>query len=281
LNADERIQYALDHYRETEKLLLEANFYQNAPEWLTREFAFGVSVGVQQSDHERFKALYDAGACLFTVDVAHGHHILVKKMIQYMRDSVGEAICIVAGNVATSEAATALKEWGADIIKVGIGPGSVCETRKNTGVGVPQLKAIRVIRRALPNTPLIADGGIKHNGDLPKALKYANAVMVGSLVAGTSETPGHVYQNDQGEFYKVYGGSASGERKVENGGNNSFVEGVIKLVPFKGKVKYILRKANDAIRSSMSYSGVADLSTFRSESVLEDIGSGGKSESKL
>jgi IMP dehydrogenase len=158
---------------------------------------------------------------------------------------------------------------------------SVCETRKNTGVGVPQLKAIRDIRRIHAKVPIIADGGIKHYGDVPKALKYANGVMVGSMIAGTSETPGHVYKNDKGEFYKVYGGSASGERKVENGGDNSFVEGVIKIVPFKGKVKYIIYGVKDAIRSSMSYSGAPDLKTFRERAIMFDIGSGGKSESKI
>ena len=264
------------------------------PKWMTPEYSVGVSLGVQPLDKIRFEKLYAAGARLFCIDVAHGHHILVKRMIEYIRgfeekeiesqdddDYDYYKICIIAGNVATYRGAKDLKEWGADIIKIGIGPGSVCETRKNTGVGVPQLKALREIRRHLPELPLIADGGIKHNGDIPKALKYANACMVGSLIAGTSETPGHVYQNDKGEFYKVYGGSASGERKVENGRDNSFVEGVIKLVPFRGKVKFILRKAKDCIRSSMSYSGAGDLTTFKHKSILIDMGSGAKQESKI
>jgi IMP dehydrogenase len=275
LNHQERIEYALDQYKQT-KILLQKTDVELNP------YTFGVSVGVQESDKERFEALFEAGACLFTVDVAHGHHLLVKNMIEFMRNAIyGKDICIIAGNVATEQAAGALKEWGADIVKIGIGPGSVCETRKNTGVGVPQLKAIRAIRNAYPDLPTIADGGIKYYGDLPKALKYSNAVMVGSLIAGTTETPGHVYQNDKGEFYKVYGGSASGERKVENGGNNSFVEGVIKLVPFRGKVKYIIHKSSDSIRSSMSYSGANNLEEFRSKAIMADIGSGGRTESKL
>jgi len=202
-------------------------------------------------------------------------------MLEYMRSEYDNDICIIAGNVATAKAASDLKLWGADIVKCGIGPGGPCETRKNTGVGVPQLKALREIRLGCPHLPIIADGGIKHNGDIPKALKYANAVMVGSLISGTSETPGHVCQNENGEYYKVYGGSASGERKVENGKSNEFVEGIIKIVPFRGKVKYILRKAKDSLRSSMSYSGTGDLPTFRKKSVMVDIGSGAQAESKI
>jgi len=105
--------------------------------------------------------------------------------------------------------------------------------------------------------------------------------MVGSLIAGTSETPGHVYENEDGEHYKVYGGSASGERKVDNGGQNAFVEGVVKTVKFKGKAKYILQKAKESIQTCISYSGADNLEDFRYVSVLVDISSGSKSESKL
>ena len=255
---------------------------QELPPWITEKYLIGVSVGVKQDEYKRFVQLWDNGARLFCVDVAHGHHILVKKMVQWMRAyAKDKEICIIAGNVATPEGAFDLKSWGADIVKVGIGPGSRCETRKNTGVGVPQLKAIRDIRTACPDLPIISDGGIKYCGDIPKALKYANAVMIGSFVAGTSETPGHVYQNDKEEFYKVYGGSASGENKVQNGRANTFVEGMVKEVPFKGKVKFILRKAKNCIQSSLSYSGVTNLATFRHKAIMVDIGSGAKSESKL
>ena len=246
-----------------------------------KQMVVGVSIGVQDDDKERLKCLYSAGARLIVIDVAHGHHVLMKNMLQYIRGEYGDELCLIAGNVATSEGARALMSWGADIVKVGIGPGSACETRKNTGAGVPQLRAIRNVRKGNPNAIIISDGGIKHNGDIPKALKYANAVMVGSFIAGTSETPGHVYQNDKGEFYKVYGGSASGERKVENGRKNAFVEGVVKIVPFRGKVKFILRKSKDCIQSSFSYSGSRNLPDFMEDAILEDIGSGGKQESKI
>lgn len=274
----ERIKSSINDFVETVSILTENGYYENNNH---NPFHIGVSVGVQEDDYIRFEELYGAGARLFTVDVAHGHHILVKKILSHMRMFAGDKICIIAGNVATVEGAEDLYTWGADIIKVGIGPGAVCITRKNTGVGVPQLKAIRNINREMPHIPIISDGGIKDYGDIPKALKYANAVMVGSLIAGTSETPGHVYQNDQGEYYKVYGGSASGERKVENGGSNAFVEGVVKIVPFKGKVKYILRKAQDSIQSSMSYSGAENMEIFRKKSILADISSGARQESKI
>lgn len=243
---------------------------------------FGVSVGVKEYEKERFLALYNLDLIdIYVVDVAHGHHVLVKNMIKYMRDIAGDSIYIIAGNIATPEAAKDLISWGASAIKVGIGPGAACMTRRNTGVGVPQLKAIREIRQSVPDCYMISDGGIKYTGDIPKALKYADSVMVGSLISGTSETPGFVYENENEEHYKVYGGSASGERKVQNGGNHSFVEGVVKTVKFKGKVKYILKKCKENLQSCMSYCGSHDLDEFRKKAILVDIGSGARSESKI
>ncbi len=247
-------------------------------------YSFGVSVGVKETEMRRFDELLNFDAKIFTVDVAHGHHILVKEMIEYMRNQSKikhKHIVIIAGNVATPVGAYDLMSWGADIIKCGIGPGSACATRRNTGAGIPQLKAIRDIRKALPDIILISDGGIRDYGDIPKALKYSDAVMIGGLIAGTSETPGHVYQNPEGKFYKVYGGSASGENKTSNGQENTFVEGTVKPVPFKGKVKYILRNIKENLQSSMSYSGANDMGEFRKKSIMVKIGSGGKSESKL
>lgn len=240
----------------------------------------GVSVGVKDNDHERFQKLYEARARIFCIDVAHGHHVLVKNMISWIKSQVDDAI-IIAGNTATPDGAKDLVAWGADIVKVGVGPGNVCQTRKETGVGLPQLSVLEEIRTACPEIYMIADGGIKNTGDIAKALKYANAVMLGSFIAGTSETPGHVYENPDGQFYKVYGGSASGERKVENGREHSFVEGVVKMVPFRGHVKYILRKIKQNLQSSFSYSGASNLKEFQVKSVLRKISSGGKQESKI
>jgi IMP dehydrogenase len=242
---------------------------------------FGVSVGVQESDKERFDKLYEAGAKIFCVDVAHGHHVLVKKMISWIRGKCFNTVCIIAGNVATPQGARDLVEWGADIVKIGIGPGDVCMTRKNTGVGVPQLYALKEIRNTCPNIVMIADGGIKSTGDIAKALKYANAVMVGSFIAGTSETPGHVYENPEGQYYKVYGGSASGERKVQNGQHHKHVEGIVKMVPFRGKAKFILRKIKENLQSAFSYSGAMTLPEFQNKAILKEISGGAKQESKL
>ena len=245
----------------------------------------GVSVGVKELERERFKELYNCGAKIFTVDVAHGYHLFVREMIDYMREIAGDGICIIAGNIATPKAVEDLMWWGADIVKVGIGSGGRCVTRKNTGVGVPQLKAIRDIRNNFDHSYgelyIISDGGIRLSGDITKALKYSNAVMVGSYIAGTSETPNHVYEDDSGKFYKIYGGSASGERKVENGNKNDFVEGVVSKVEFRGHAKHILRKTSDCIKSAMSYSGSTSLREFRGKCKLIDIGSGGKAESRL
>lgn len=240
----------------------------------------GVSIGVKEHDKKRFEKLFNRGASIFCIDVAHGHHVLVKNMIQWIRKS-SKGVCLIAGNIATHEAASDLIEWGADIIKVGIGPGEVCRTRKNTGVGVPQLSALERIRESNPKSIIISDGGIKTTGDIAKALKYANAVMLGNFLAGSTETPGHVYQTPDDQLYKVYGGSASGERKVQNGRDNSFVEGVVKMVPFKGHVKYILKQIRENLQSSLSYSGANNLSEFREKAVLMEISGGAKSESKL
>lgn len=255
----------------------------------------GVSVGVQESDKQRFIDLLEAGAKTFCIDIAHGHHKKMKDMLHFMNKSINgvyltqsnkvvnrEDVLIIAGNVATDIGAQDLFSWGANVVKVGIGPGSCCQTRNNTGVGVPQLHALKEIREACGKDALIiSDGGLKTSGDVAKALKYANAVMVASMISGTTETPGHVYENEKGQFYKVLGGSASGERKVQNGGKKTFVEGMVKEVPFRGKVKFILRNIHQCLQSSFSYSGAFNLKEFQEKAVLKPISGGTKSESKL
>lgn len=240
----------------------------------------GVSVGVKEEEKRRFLKLYEAGAKVFCIDVAHGHSVLVKEMIEYMRRNAKD-IYIIAGNIATSKAAKDLSNWGADALKCGIGPGEICITRKMTGVGVPQLHALMEIKESEIGVPVISDGGIKTPGDVAKALKYSNAVMIGSLFSGTTETPGNVYKNTEGQFYKTYGGSSSGENKVKSGGQNSFVEGVIKTVPFKGHLKYIIKEIEEGLRSSFSYSGAINLKEFQRRAVLRQISSGAKIESKI
>ena len=257
----------------------------------------GVSIGVQEEDKERFQALYDAGARIFCIDVSHGHHTNVHDMLRWInnelflwdRSSRGQ-VCLIAGNIATAEAAYDLAEWGADVVKVGIGPGRVCQTRQRTGVGVPQLYAIRdvyeEIQRQHLDIKIIADGGITSSGDVAKALKYADAVMVGSVLAGTSETPGNVYPEPgtnlvNRQYYKVYGGSASMENKVSNGEKSRFVEGEMIKVPFKGHVKYILREIEDGVRSAFSFVGAYCLKEFRDNCELHLMSTSGRIESKI
>ena len=241
----------------------------------------GVSIGVQEEDKERFDKLYEAGARIFCIDVAHGHHVLVKNMLGYIGLLGLTDIKVIAGNIATGNAAEDLSQWGANIVKVGIGPGSVCTTRQRTGVGVPQLSALEDVYYRLKvlksNTKIIADGGIVNIGDIPKALKYADAVMIGSMFAGTAETPGNAYRNSEGQYYKVYGGSASAENK----GKNTFVEGMMKTVPFRGKVKYVLREIADGIRSAFSYVGANNLTEFKQKCDFIQITDGGTRESKI
>lgn len=252
------------------------------------QFRCGVSIGIKEEDKDRAKALYEAGARIFCIDIAHGHSIMMKEMIEHLKSTIAnnflskeDRAIIIAGNIATSEGANDLQKWGADIVKCGLGPGKMCWTRSATATGVPQLFALKEIFESNPNIPLIADGGIKESGDIVKALKYANAVMVGSFISGTSETPGHVYQNEKGEFYKTYSGSASAEAKIKTGGDNSFVEGKMSIVSFKGKLKYIIRKAKQGIQSGFSYSGAKNLKEFREKSEFIYLSGGGKSESKL
>lgn len=248
----------------------------------------GVSIGVKEEDKQRFESLAQAGATTFCIDVAHGHHILVKKMLHWINSQFFQwdranrgNITLMAGNIATANAYHDLRDWGADAVKVGIGPGNVCLTRRNTGVGVPQLHALECVHSASTSdsTPIsiIADGGISSVGDVAKALKYADAVMIGSMLSGTTETPGKVFRGEDGSFYKTYGGSASGENK----GSNQFVEGMMKTVKFHGKSKYILREIEHGLKSAFSYVGANNLKEFQQKCEFIDISSGAQKESKL
>lgn len=252
--------------------LVESDEYNNPRR------SVGVSIGVREEDKGRAEKLYEAGARIFCIDVAHGHHVLVKNMVKHLKSY--DDICIIAGNIATQEAIKDLEDWGTDIAKVGIGPGSVCMTRKNTGVGVPQFSALKEIS-AIANIPIIADGGIKCVGDIVKALIFADAVMIGSFIAGTSETPGKVFRDEENRFYKVYGGSASGETKIVNGKETRFVEGITKSVPFQGHVNHILREIKQGIQSAFSYTGANTLKEFQTKVKWDVISSNGKEESKL
>jgi len=267
-------------------------FARDLFDWINH-YSVGVSIGVNfDEDIRRAIKLYDAGARIFSIDIAHGHSEKMRDMIIGLRSAL-DAIhtpyihtpYIIAGNIATREAAIDLAEWGASCVKIGIGPGSVCQTRNNTGAGVPQLYAIQEAKAGLDtckrDVQMIADGGIKTTGDIVKALAYADAVMLGSFLSGTIETPGHVYEDPEGNYYKIFGGSASGENKVNNGKNKQFVEGVVKMVPFRGHVKYILKKIHENVQSGISYGGGHDLLSFKHKVEFIEIGEDGRNESKI
>jgi len=239
-------------------------------------YCCGVSLGVGDDAADRCKELYNSGARMFCIDVAHGHHRHVKDMLQYIRAQNYHGIYLIAGNVATSDGAYDLVEWGADCVKVGIAGGSVCHTNNNTGVGMPQLYALQKIKECLikqgkTNIKLIADGGVTCGGDICKAMKYADAVMIGGFISGTTETPGKVFRDENGQYYKIYSGSASGENKESNGASTDFIEGITKKVPFKGHVKYILKEIADGLRSSFSYVGARTLKEFQEKCEFHTI----------
>ena len=219
------------------------------------------SVGVGTEAHARAEALVKAGAQILTIDIAHGHSTSMLETLKWLRDQFGDSVDLIAGNVATPEATKDLIEAGADAIKVGIGPGSMCTTRLITGAGVPQLTAVAwcatVAKEA--GVPLIADGGLKTSGDVVKALVAgADSVMLGSLLAGTLETPGEVHQG-----HKAYRGMASRAAQTSwRGGlpEGMAPEGEATLVAIKGTVRDVIGEMAGGLRSGMSYVNAAQLS---------------------
>ncbi|HJW72651.1 MAG TPA: guanosine monophosphate reductase [Geothrix sp.] len=216
-----------------------------------------VSVGTAEAEMERVEALKDAGAQYFCVDVAHGHARYVGKMVKRMREILPNE-CIMAGNVATYAGADYLASVKADIVKVGIGPGSVCTTRLKTGFGVPQLTAIKECSRA--DRSIVADGGIRTPGDVVKALAFgADFVMIGGMLAGTRPTPGEPLRDDAGTpTRKVYRGMASQEVADDHlGGLTGWktAEGVATEVPYREDEDEILADIVGGLRSGLTYAG--------------------------
>ena len=216
-----------------------------------------VSVGTSEKEMERVEALKDAGAEYFCVDVAHGHAQYVGKMIKRMRQMLPNQ-CIMAGNVATYAGADYLASVRADIVKVGIGPGSVCTTRIKTGFGVPQLTAIQECARC--DRSIVADGGIRYAGDIVKALAFgADFVMVGGMLAGTRPTPGEPILDAQGQpTHKSYRGMASKEAADDHlGGLTGWktAEGVATKVPYREDEEEIIADIVGGLRSGLTYAG--------------------------
>jgi len=232
------------------------------------------SIGVSGENKNRLKALVDAGTQIICIDIAHGHHKLMADTINMCKKF---NVDVIAGNIATTEAAKFLCENGADAIKVGIGPGSMCTTRINTGFGVPQVTAIEDACSVAKeydacsvakeyDIPVIADGGIQNSGDVAKALAVgADSVMIGALFAGCKETPGTIHK--EGNFpnyhlYKRYRGSASLESKQLRNDEKRNVEGVSSTIDYKGPAKYVIRNIEDGIRSAFSYAGATNMKEF-------------------
>ena len=237
-------------------------------EWFENPL-IGAAIGVTKDYVERTKELVFSGCNVILIDVAHGHHKLVKEALGRLKNEVEGEFEIIAGCVATGEGTKDLCEWGADAIRVGIGNGSLCETRLRTGVGIPQVSAIIdcVTIADSYDVPIIADGGIRTVGDVCKGLGCgADSIMLGSLLSGTKETPGEIekigeWPNEQ--LFKKYRGSASLDSKLDRGEDKN-VEGNHKVIPYKGKVKRIIGDIEDGIRSSCSYVGASSLEEFRS-----------------
>lgn len=227
---------------------------------VSRTEKIAAAIGMSGDFERRAAALVSAGATVLCVDVAHGHHKMMETCLKTLKDSLGEEIHIMAGNVATLEAFDALSEWGADSIRVGIGGGSICSTRIVTGHGMPTFQSILECSKTSYDTKIIADGGIKTTGDMVKALAAgADFVMVGSMLSGTDETPGEVLVGAKGEKYKEYRGMASKEAQRDWRGKSSTPEGVATMVPYKGSVVDILQDINGGIRSGLSYTGVRSI----------------------
>jgi IMP dehydrogenase len=231
----------------------------------------GAAIGVSGDFEERAEELYDAGANILCIDIAHGHHTLMQQAIKAVRDVLGDSVHIMAGNVATLQAFEDLSEWGADSIRVGVGGGSICSTRVMTGHGLPTLQSVIDCAKSDSNALLIADGGIKQTGDIIKAIAAgADMVMLGSMLAGTDESPGETFYVD-GVKCKSYRGMASAAAQIDWRGHVASEEGVSHRVTTKGPVNNILNSIEKALRSGMSYSGAANLSVFRAKADMVKI----------
>ena len=227
----------------------------------------GGAIGISGDFYDRAEALVEEGCDILCLDVAHGHHVLMKQALHKLVERFGGKIHLMAGNVATLKAFNDLSDWGADSIRVGVGGGSICSTRVQTGHGVPTLQSVFDCAVSDRDTILIADGGIKNSGDMVKALAAgADFVMCGSLLAGTTESPGDVICYSDGQApRKVYRGMASREAQKTWRGRVGSVEGVSTTVTCRGKVSDVLHDLEWGIRSGLSYSGAHDLIQLRAK----------------
>ena len=273
----------------------KAESYPNACKDGFGRLRVGAAVGTAADTPERAAALVDAGADVLVLDTAHGHS---RNVLQHLRRLKAEHpdLQVIGGNVATAEAARALAEAGADGVKVGIGPGSICTTRIVTGIGVPQVSAVAEAVAALQDhdVPVIADGGVRFSGDLAKAVAAgAHAVMMGSLFAGTEEAPGEV-ELYQGRTYKSYRGmgslgamssrQSSSDRYFQDasqGAEKLVPEGIEGRVPYKGPASAVIHQLMGGLRSAMGYTGSPDIETMRRQPRFVRVTPAGMSESHV
>jgi IMP dehydrogenase len=253
----------------------------------------GAAVGVGEDNDERIELLVNAGVDVLVVDTAHGHSQGILDRVKWIKKNYPN-VDVIGGNIATAAAAKALAEYGADAVKVGIGPGSICTTRIVAGVGVPQITAISNVAQALKGTgiPCIADGGVRFSGDISKALAAgASSVMMGSMFAGTEEAPGEVILF-QGRSYKSYRGmgslgamaDGSADRYFQDAASKTdkFVpEGIEGRVPYKGSVLAILYQLVGGVRQSMGYCGCLTIDELREKAEFVEITSAGMRESHV
>ena len=279
----------------TVKDMNNAQTYPLACKDSSGQLRVGASVGTSADTDDRVAALVTAGVDVLVVDTAHGHSKNVLNRVKWIKEHYPQ-VDVIGGNIATGEAALALLEAGADAVKVGIGPGSICTTRIVTGIGVPQISAIANVAAALKESglPLIADGGIRFSGDLSKAVAAgANAVMMGSMFAGTEEAPGEV-ELYQGRTYKSYRGmgslgamtktQGSSDRyfqSAEDGAEKLVPEGIEGRVPYKGPLAAIVHQLMGGLRSAMGYTGSVDVETMRSKPQFVRVTAAGMHESHV
>ena len=222
------------------------------------------AIGVTGDYLERAEALLAVGTDILCIDVAHGHHSLVKKALETLRNEYDNNIYIIAGNVCTLEGINDVSDWGADAVRCNIGGGSICSTRLVTGHGLPGLQTIFDCARTDREVKIIADGGIKTSGDIVKALAAgADFVMCGSLLAGTTESPGKVLSLPDNTRVKEYRGMASKDAQLNWRNKTSTPEGVASYIPFKGSVIDILKDLEGGIKSGLSYTGARNLTQLR------------------
>jgi|TARA_B110000503_G_scaffold36675_1_gene59958 IMP dehydrogenase len=255
----------------------------------------GASIGTSPDTDDRVSALIRAGVDVLVIDTAHGHSLNVINRVRQIKTQ-HPSVDVIAGNIASAEAAIALAEAGADGVKVGIGPGSICTTRIVTGIGVPQITAIANVVEALKgkDIPIIADGGIRFSGDIAKALAAgAHSVMMGSIFAGTEESPGEI-EFYEGRTYKSYRGMGSmgamsqtigsSDRYFQDsskGAEKLVPEGIEGRVPYKGPISSIIHQMMGGVRSAMGYTGSIDINTLRTKPTFVRVTTAGMNESHV